>query len=241
MTDQLSALTLQYTATGNPDFPVVTILVNGTDPFASTFMRQGGGFLPTELLGEESPLLPLPHVGRRVAVTTCECGFAGCGVAAPVIQLSADGRRVHWIDFRDYVGMFGGPVYEDIEQVQGQPLEIPDLVFDAEQYLAEVRRASEDDSWLTPRRRTSLLLRDAVRARNPVLPPDLTLGWVSPAWGQDGFVLSFGRRDKDKFKQVVLRLCSPLGEGTDAVEDLVERLFAVDPEEWELTFAWRPR
>ncbi|WP_125775809.1 hypothetical protein [Antribacter gilvus] len=150
MTDPVSTLTLRLTASPSRDFPVVTILVNGAEPFASTHLSQGGGFPPTELLGEESPLLPLPHLGRRVAVITCGCGFGGCGVAAPVIQLSADGRRVSWIDFRDYVGVFVRPVYDGVgglEDIDGQPLDVADVVFDAEQYLAEVRRASEDGSW----------------------------------------------------------------------------------------------
>jgi hypothetical protein len=68
-------------------------------------------------------------------------------------------------------------------------LPIPDLHFDREQYVAEVRRAVADRSWETPRRVTARLVADGLRTRGVILPPDLELRWVEPAG--DGVRISF--------------------------------------------------
>jgi hypothetical protein len=61
---------------------------------------------------------------------------------APVIMPSPDGRRVSWVDFRDYTGGFDGPTAPDGDRPDGRPWPIQDLHFDRGQYIAEVRRAS---------------------------------------------------------------------------------------------------
>ncbi|WP_157740662.1 hypothetical protein [Jiangella sp. DSM 45060] len=70
---------------------------------------------------------------------------------APVIVASPDGTGVSWIDFRDYVGVFIGPVEPSAAQHEGTPWDLPDLHFDREQYVAEVERAS----WTTHGRRAA--------------------------------------------------------------------------------------
>ena len=75
----------------------------------------GAAFDPAKMLGPHSPLLP-EDMGRRVAVYRCSCGEAGCGVIAPVIVASPDGTRISWVDFRDYVGVFIGPVEESVDR-----------------------------------------------------------------------------------------------------------------------------
>jgi hypothetical protein len=67
-------------------------------------------------------------------------------VIAPVIVPSHDGRRVSWIDFLDYTGVFDGPIAESADGGAGRPWDPPDLHFGREQYIAEIERASRDGS-----------------------------------------------------------------------------------------------
>jgi hypothetical protein len=132
---------------GRPDWPVVQILVDGREAFVDR-LPGWQGFDPEDMLGDQSPLLP-EDLGRRVAVYRCSCGIEGCGVIAPVIMPSPDRRRVSWVDFRDYVGVFTGPAALDSGCSDGRPWPIEDLHFDRSQYIAEIRRASGDRSWRT--------------------------------------------------------------------------------------------
>ena len=143
---RLSVLTLGFEILdGRPDWPVVTIRVDGEEPFASV-ASGWRGFDPTEMLDGASPLVPVDG-DRRVALWQCSCGIAGCGVIAPVIVASPDGRRISWVDFRDYVGVFVGPVAPTSADHEGVPWDLPDLHFDRAQYVAEVARACADRSW----------------------------------------------------------------------------------------------
>ncbi|GAA3799017.1 hypothetical protein [Cellulomonas soli] len=125
---------------GRSDRPVVQILVDGKDLFA-TVRPAWRGFDPAEMLRETSPLVPVEH-GQRVALYLCSCGIAGCGVIAPAVVASPDGRRVSWVDFRDYVGVFDGPLADRAARHEGRSWDLLDLHFDRDQYLTEVGRAS---------------------------------------------------------------------------------------------------
>lgn len=183
-------LSLQYQVLDDrPDWPVVKVLVDGLDPFE--IVAPGWrGFDPAEMLGDTSPLLPRDN-GRRVAIYRCSCGEAGCGVIAAMIVPSPDGHRVSWVDFRDYVGVFSDPVEDSAAEHGGSPWQLPDLHFERKQYLAEVQRATRDRSWETPRRRTARLLEQWLKPLGLVLPPDLPLSWMSPAWNEDGAAIMF--------------------------------------------------
>src|SRR5215471_5720648 len=114
----LCILSLQVEVVGDrPDWPVVRVLVDGQDSFAAV-APGWRGVDPAKMLGPGSPLLPADQ-GRRVAVCCCSCGEPGCGVIAPVIVPSPEGRRVSWVDFRDYTGVFVGPVAESADSAKG--------------------------------------------------------------------------------------------------------------------------
>jgi hypothetical protein len=112
-------------------------------------------------------------------------------VIAPFIVASPNHERISWVDFRVYVGVFVGPVAPEAADYEGRPWALPDIDFDREQYLAEVRRVTSDRSWETLRRQRARLLEDHLRPMELVLPQTLTLRWVSPAWSEEGVVLSF--------------------------------------------------
>jgi hypothetical protein len=240
---RVSALELRFVVLNDqPDWPVVQILVDGRDAFADQ-LPGWQGFDPADMLGDPSPLLPEDH-GRRVAVYRCSCGIEGCGVIAPVIVPSPDGRRVSWVDFRDYVGVLNGPTAPDSDRFDGRPWPIADLHFERGQYIAEIRRASGDRSWETPGRITARLVADELRARQAVLPPDLRLRWAAPASDGDSLQLSFENRPSapEFFAQQVLSLTSDRSEPELAARVILDRLQAVPPDEWRARFGWqRPR
>lgn len=220
-----------------PDWPSVTIRVDGDEPFAAV-ASGWRGFDPAQMLCSGSPLMPTDG-DRRVAVYRCSCGEAGCGVIAPLVVASPDGKRISWVDFRDYTGVFIGPVGPESADLEGRPWNLPDLHFDRDQYVAEVTRACADRSWETSRRRTARVVSEILLPRELVAPPNLPLRGVSPAFGQEGVILNFYRRGRDpqfQVEQQFLRLSSDSPDPDRAAEDIVEQLLAVAPADWASTF-----
>ena len=138
---------------------------------------------PGELFDPETtPLLPTKPP-RRVAVYTCSCGTAGCGVAACLIQWTQAG--IAWRDFRDFTGVYERPVLDgDVSGEFGSSLPVPDLLFDPRQYHAAVAEATKDRSWETDERRIARLLRARLRRDEArLLVKGYRLGSVWPSWG----------------------------------------------------------
>ena len=216
---------------------MVRILVDGEDPFAKV-APGWGGFDPDDILGSDSPLLPVGGGGRRVAVYRCSCGEAGCGSIAPLVVTSADGRYVHWIDFRDFVGRFAGPLaaYPDTDDDEGKSWNLPDLRFALDPYQAEIRRSTADLSWETPRRTAARLLHERLRPLDLVLPPNLGLARVMPAWEGEGLIMSFETRGGEPFRQVVLRLTSRHEDPERAAADMAAQLRSTPPSGWARAF-----
>lgn len=119
---------------------VVTLLIDDQDVLG---LEGHTGFDPDQLFANSDPLLP-SDPARRVAVYQCSCGFAACGVLAPLIIDT--GPTIEWRDFRDFNGVYTEPDIDrpniDINPSGGRKLAIPDLRFDAERYRAEVARAT---------------------------------------------------------------------------------------------------
>ena len=116
------------------------------------------------ILRDDFPLLPA-EPPRRVVVYTKVADPDGI---APVI--STDGSLVHWSGFRDIWeaddSVFVGP------GAGSSPAAIPDLVFDAQQYTAEVRRATAAREWESDEWRTALLLHEHLHADRDPWDPD---------------------------------------------------------------------
>lgn len=232
-THDLAVLTLEFEVLGVPDWPVLSIRVNGENPFEKV-AKDWQGFDPGKMLGRPSPLIP-DDTGRRVALYRCSCGEAGCGVIAPCIVASPDRKRISWVDFRDYVGVFIGPTAPGSAGYDGKPWDLPDLHFEYAQYVAEVRRAMADHSWETPRRRLARLLEQHLKPMDLVLPPGLSLNWVSPAWEAEGVVLSF-EHTAGRAGQQLLHLTSKRADPAQAAEDITEQLLSTSPDDWTRLF-----
>lgn len=222
----------------NPDWPQARILVDGLDIFEA--VAPGWvGFDPDQLLGgDSSPLVP-GHQGRRVAVCRCSCGEAGCGVIAPIIGLSANGKQVLWRDFRDFTGVFVDPIsrYPQVEQIPSRRWDVPDLRFDREQYLDTIAGAAQDRSWETPQRQTARLLTERLAPLGLVLPPDLPLDRAYPEWDGDGVMVRFGVEFEDGTVHCEeLRLVSIEHDPDQAARSMASGLLDTPSADWSKTF-----
>lgn len=238
----LSVLSLDFVVLdGRPDWPAVQVLVAGEDPFADV-APEWRGFDPEDILGTASPLLPT-HQGRRVAIYQCSCGSAGCGVIAPLIVASPDRRRVSWVDFRNYVGVFVRSMEASADRYEGKPWDLPELHFDGAQYTAEVQRASRDRLWETRGRATARLLFNNLGPRSLVLPPDLDLRWAEPAPEEGAVRVLFQRvvppPNLDILVQM-LQLASTHHDPQRAADDMADQLLGTPPEHWSTTFGLDP-
>ena len=168
-------LELRVRVVSNPDFPVLDVLIDGEELGTVPGERKWQGWDPDEILRRPTPLLPGrgPH---RVAVYRCSCGDAGCSCIA--VMISREQGLIHWRDARTYTGVYVSPTEPDVERYPGKPLdEVPDLVFDAEQYRAAVHWSIVERFWETEARTTARLLQERLSVE---LPQGWTAQWCAP-------------------------------------------------------------
>ena len=230
------------------DNPSVTILIDDID-FSDRYV----GFPADEILGSPVPVplesgewvdppepasspLAAQERGTRIAVYQCSCGVAGCGSIAPVI--ARDGDVVTWTDFRDFTGVFDRPD-DASEGAEGDPLETPQLRFDAKQYDAELARAVADRSWESPSRATARILRAMLAEHEGLLAnSNRRLGWVVSGWWHGGagrFVIEL-RDPTDGRRQYIVAITAKFGTPTSRARSMVDRLLAVPVEDWHSRF-----
>lgn len=218
---------LRIDAGDSPDWPRVTVLIDGEDIIGHATGFKG--FDPDDLLAEDGPLLP-QEPPRRVAIYRCSCGEAGCGVAACIVS-EVDGF-VRWQDFRDFIGVYCKPMVDE-DPPGGSRHGLPDLAFDGGQYRAEVARATADRGWETTRRRMARLLRARLLSGQDALAErGYRAGWVTPVRDPgDGFEVELQVPDG----QVVVRVDADgeLAEG-EAVDQLVSALRDQPEQRWHV-------
>ncbi|MFY0405444.1 hypothetical protein [Solicola sp. PLA-1-18] len=155
--------------TSRPDDPTVRLLVDGFDVLDPE--RFDTGYDPDSLLGT-GDLVPTdpPH---RVGLYHCKCDTLFCESIAGIIVRRGD--RIEWTDFRSLTGQYDDnptsidgltdPYATDTDGTfEPSALDLPTISFDANQYLAEVARATADRAWETPIR---ALCRLVMTARPP--------------------------------------------------------------------------
>lgn len=131
----------------------VLVFVNNEEV---THLGAGLGMDPYEVFVPENCLIATAE-GRRVPIARCKCGVYGCGMTD--VTITRVGSRVHW------------------EWHAEVPMEYP-VLFDAEQYDAEVSRLVLDTSWETPERRAGRLVLAGVD-RAELAKYEMVPSWVS--------------------------------------------------------------
>ncbi len=156
-------------------YPVARLLIDGQDLLADVG-KWRWPYVPwpaQELLTDDAPLLAA-EPPRRVVVYVQSPD--PCGLAP---QISRDGDVVIWSDFHE-VCEAGDEPLDLLRADTWSPVTLPDLVFDAGQYTAEVQRATAAREWLSDPWQTALLLRTYLRD-DPLTPGDeWDLGFTEP-------------------------------------------------------------
>lgn len=219
-------------AGGRPDlYPVVKILIDGEETLANAGSSPGGyiGSPPAAILGENAPLLPAKPP-RRVAVYVDSAGDPGGGCLAPVISGRDD--VVTWTDFRNFMDFDEAPIIDE-RQGTSRAVALPDLVFDAGQYTAEVRRVTDAREWESDRWRTALLL-DEYLSAGPLAHSQWQLGWVEPQEETAGVFL-VTLFDEDLENGAVVTLKPGLGAPDEQARQMAEFLVTQPLGQWPVT------
>jgi hypothetical protein len=156
------------------------------------------------LLTDDVPLLAT-EPPRRVVVYVQSPD--PCSLAP---QISGHGDVVIWGDFHNMCEAGDGPL--DLRPADSwSPVDIPDLVFDARQYTAEVRRATAAREWESDPWQTALLLRAYLRD-DPLTPGgEWELGFTEPDRDQAGrYLITYWTEDL----QAVTAVSVTAGPGT---------------------------
>lgn len=213
----------------SPDWPIATILIDGLDVLG---LERSIGFDPEDILGKSDPLLPT-QPPRRVAVYRCNCGEPGCSCIAPLIV--DHGAEVHWRDFRDFTGVYSGPM-TDVNPNGGKEIAVPDLRFNATQYRAEIARATADRSWESHGRVVSRLLQDRLDEHGGHLK---SLGyrrhWASPYRNGACTVSLLSIDGGHPNGQTIVELSAPDGDAEDVARVLADRLLMTSESDWRVT------
>jgi hypothetical protein len=141
----------------DPDDFVVTVLVDGVALFERPGDNGRIGPYPDEFT------LPTPSSSAvRTLLATCACRNRGCEDLSAIVTIGED--VVSWTDLRVFTGWDDDQSLAEAPLEYGTPADLPDILFDRAQYLAELQRFSADRSWWTPRYtavRVAVALHDA--------------------------------------------------------------------------------
>jgi len=221
----------------DPEFPGVKILVDGHDLL--TWAGSHGpyrGPWPPALLEDESPLLP---VGRPRRVSLYSEGTMEPDEGNITAVVAAAKQHVIWSDFRecpadtavDASGMEFGLLPPGCS-----PVSVPDLVFDRDQYLAEVLRVIAERDWESDRWRTARLLDEylgqAIRDRGGLADETLYPYRAEPAdTDGTGFLVTLWDQLIPRHG-AVLALSTGPGTPEQRAQSMTAELMALAPDEW---------
>jgi hypothetical protein len=226
--------------------PVLKILIDGQELLADTGYGGHIGWYPDVILGDDEPLLPADPA-RRVVLYICGCGEAGDSCVAAVV--CAAGDLVTWTDFRQFRGWdtsgLDPPVVER-DHHAGAAIDFPDLVFDAGQYTAEVRRVSAGRVWASERWQTAELLYEYLHPGHPwPSGENWEPGRIQPHDDQRG---SFSVEIWDDSPEsggsfesgLIVTLVPGAGPPEDRAREMADFLMTTPPERWPVTRRIQP-
>jgi hypothetical protein len=220
---------------GSPTvFPVVQIMIDGDEKLAAVEIPgYGSGFVgspPAAILGKDTPLLPA-EPPRRVVLYLRTAGDPGDGCIAP--RICKSGNYVIWHDFSVLVGLIDdAPLVKDDPTVIGEPIDLPDVWFDATQYIAEVRRVTAEREWESGPWRTALLLDQALSADPWALGAEWHLGWVEP---QGANALNLTCWDVNIDHGIVVTLVPGPGTPEERARIMAEYRISHPSDQWPVT------
>jgi hypothetical protein len=125
---------------GRPDAHLpLRLLADGIEGLAIVGGHRYTGFPAAELLGRDAPLLPAQPARHVPLYAKVE----GTGTIAALIHTWSGDRYIAWSDFRQFDRQYAAATPPD--PLDGTPFGVPQ-VFDADQYRAEVKRATAESA-----------------------------------------------------------------------------------------------
>lgn len=214
-----------------PDvYPVVSVLIDGREILPGADKCGFAPAPPAAILDTDAPLLPV-STRRRIVVS----GRPECGYVAPVISSSRG--NVLWSDFRGFMHLDDPPYVRPEEAAcgwPGQPLDFPDLTFDADQYADEVRRISAEREWESSGWRTALLLDEYMHPGDPWSPWEFA---SAEPRGDNTFEVVC--HDDRPDHCIALTLAPPPGAPAERARWMADYLLTTPAEQWPVARRFR--
>lgn len=218
------------------NFPGVRLIVDDLDLL--TWARREDryvGIEPAGMLGAASDLLPVVPPRRVMLYFTGTPDPAEPCLTA-LVRLRGD--RVIWADVRESLvntGDFDASGDDDIDvdrhTVDSWPLGVPDIVFDRQQYLAEVRQAIGDREWESEHWHTAELLNDYLRRSRLHEVTGWFADYAQPA-GRDGRDFQVALSDHSDRTAVLVALTAGPGTPEQRAQTMASRLLITPVSQW---------
>jgi hypothetical protein len=213
------------------DFPGVRLLLDGRDLLTLADREDRYiGMSPLGVFADDPGLLPADPPRRVMLYFTGTPDPAEPCLTA-VIRVAGD--QVIWSDLHDSrvnTGDFDD-VDVDVDLVDSQPLGLPDIAFEREQYLAEVHRAMTDREWESEHWDTAELLCDRLRDSDLADRAGWYPDYAQPA-SPDGHEFQVSLSDEDDGKAIMVVLAAEPGSPAERAAAMAAWLLATPASDW---------
>jgi hypothetical protein len=217
----------------DPDFVTLRLLVDGQETL--TWAGSRGPYIgpwPPGLLEADSDLLP-DDPPRRVMLYFQGTPDPAESTITAVIRVNGD--HVLWSDLHESLVNTGDfeEINLDRQTVDSWALDIPDIMFDRQQYLAEVHRAIADREWQSDRWQTAQLLGEYLRPGGLRESTDLFPAYAEPSDDAgDRYVVTLW--DDCQRNGVVVSLTAGPGTPEQRARDMADLLLVTPASQWQV-------
>jgi len=218
----------------HPTFLSLKILIDGEE----VLMWAGPdgpyiGLRASALLGEDSPLIPA-EPPRRIALYSE--GVPDPDESTITAVVSASDAHVVWSDFLECLVDSGDSDSDhtvvDLHPTRSRSIDVPDLIFDRQQYLAEVWRGIAAREWESDPWRTAQLLDDYLSPGRPwSIGEDFYPSYAEPA-NDDGAAFLVTLWDVMLVRRVVVSLTAAAGTPEQRARSMADQLMKTPTDQW---------
>jgi hypothetical protein len=217
----------------DPEFLSLRLLIDGQELL--TWAGSQGPYIgpwPPSVLDADCELFPAdpPH---RVMLYSQGTPDPAESTITAIIR--AGGDQVIWGDLHESVVNTGDFDEIDLDRhtVTSRALDIPDIVFDRQQYLAEVHRAIAGREWESDRWQTAQLLDHCLRSGRLRAETDLFPAYAEPAdHNADLFLVTLW--DDCQREGIVVSLTAGPGTPQQRAQQMTDMLLAAPISQWHV-------
>jgi hypothetical protein len=223
----------------DPGSVSLKILIDGQELLTRAGPR--GAYIgpwPGAVLTDDSPLLPASPP-RRVLLYSEGADDPDESTVTAVISTARD--QVTWTDFRECraaAARDGDRMVFGLRPPGSTELSVPDIVFDREQYLAEVRRAIAAREWESDRWQTATLLNEylgqAIWNRPDLSDDDFYPSCAEPADGDSSRFLVSLWDDLVPRHGIVIAVITGSGTPQQRARAMTDAIMATPGDQWRI-------